>query len=154
MLKKALRSLFQFNLLFLLLLLQATPKAPAATYPELSKLINAPMAPLSITDPSGTMLLYLERDPASQLASLATPAIGLAGREIDPILWAEKRRNRIYSPSFLRLADGVRVPIEVPKASHIPLRSFNADGSLLALGIDSAKGIELWLVTVKTGKAR
>ncbi|RYZ51687.1 MAG: S9 family peptidase, partial [Proteobacteria bacterium] len=40
------------------------------------------------------------------------------------------------------------------KASHIPLRSFNADGSLLALGIDSAKGIELWLVTVKTGKAR
>lgn len=134
--------------------LVATPKAPAPIYPELSKLINAPMTPLTMTDPTATTLLYLERDPVAQLSSLAVSAIGLAGREIDPLLWAEKRRNRIYSPSFVRLADGVRTAIDVPKASHIPLRSFNADGSLLALGIDSPKGIELWIVTVKTGKAR
>ncbi|MBC7532548.1 MAG: S9 family peptidase [Oligoflexus sp.] len=120
---------------------------------SLFKMVSAPVAPLMMADPTRTTLLLIERDPTIPLESLAIPAIGLAGNNLDPALWSARRRSHQYAPSFSRLSDGKKTAINIPSDSNVTGPRFSPDGSLLALGTDGPKGIEVWIVTVATGKA-
>lgn len=132
----------------------AGPKPAPAIPTTLRDMIKAPLQPMSTPDPTGTRVLYLQRDPVVPLEFLAAPALGLAGAQIDPQLWAVKRRMIYTNPSIFSLETKQTVDIKVPRNRHVESMRFSPDGRQLVLSLDAKDGVEIWLADTGTGAAR
>jgi len=131
----------------------ALKPAPAIPTP-LRDMIKAPLWPLSMPDPTGQKVLYLERVPVVPLEFLAAPTLHLAGAEIDPKLWASKRRSINTNPAIYSLEKRQTIPLKLPRDRHVEALRFSPDGRWLILSLDASEGTEIWLADTTSGAAR
>lgn len=133
----------------------AAGSKPAPAIPTtLRDMIKAPLLPMTIPDPTGQKVLYLQRDPVVPLELLAAPALGLGGAQIDPQLWAAKRHSIYTNPSIFSLETRQTVKLQVPSDRHVENLRFSPNGRQLVLSLDARDGVEIWLADTTSGAAR
>jgi dipeptidyl aminopeptidase/acylaminoacyl peptidase len=139
---------------FLAQTVAAAGTQPAPAIPTtLRDMIKAPLLPIARPDPTGQKVLYLQRDPVVPLEFLAAPALELGGAQIDPQLWAVKRRSIHTNPSIFSLASRQTIELKVPRDRHVENLRFSPDGRQLVLSLDAKDGVEIWLADTGTGAA-
>lgn len=143
----------------LLLALAAAPLLAQGTTwrrpPEpVAKMALAPSSPQANLDPTGQVLLLLEREPLPPLADLARPMLRLAGLRIDAARSAPHGPRRWRGLSFLRLADDSERKVTLPEGAAPDRFSWSADGKHVAFTCTREAGVELWLAEAATGQAR
>lgn len=119
-----------------------------------ARMALAPSSPQANLDPTGQVLLLLEREPLPPLADLARPMLRLAGLRIDAARSAPHGPRRWRGLSFLRLADGSERKVALPEGAAPDRFSWSVDGRHVAFTCTREAGVELWLADAATGQAR
>jgi len=119
-----------------------------------ARMALAPSSPQANLDPTGQVLLLLEREPLPPLADLARPMLRLAGLRIDAARSAPHGPRRWRGLSFLRLADRSEKKVALPDGAAPDRFSWSVDGKLVAFTCMREAGVELWVAEAATGQAR
>lgn len=122
--------------------------------PEVVALVDAPVPPLTELDPQGQRLVQVEIEPNPPLMLLARPFRPLAGLRVDAALHARQRTRRNLRMRFIDLADARVTPVALPPDAHFSMPTWSPDGSLVAFGVDTPDGVDLWIAASSTGGAR
>jgi dipeptidyl aminopeptidase/acylaminoacyl peptidase len=147
-------------LLGLVLLISPTLRAEDAdTYrrpsPALAALVDAPLPPAALLSTGRKTLLLMERREAPSIAELSQPELRLAGWRINP---ATNGPSRALTYSALRLkpvGEGPEVRVTgLPDGAAIADCQWSRDARHIAVTVNRANGIELWLVDATTAQAR
>ncbi len=120
----------------------------------LAKLVDAPLPPSSTRSPDGTWLMLLERPGLPTIEELAQPELKLAGTRINPRNHGRSRGWTLQNPRLIRVENGEsRAVSGLPKGNVISTR-WSPDSRHAALALMETDGISLWLVEIRTAKAR
>lgn len=122
-----------------------TPPAPIA------QILTAPPTPTAHLSPTGQWLLELEQPTLCPIADLAAPAIGLAGFQLNPQTHSPARSTLCRRMWLHEITTGDRQLIELPEAGISYMR-WSPDGQKLAFTLTQPTGLELWVMTLATGK--
>lgn len=122
---------------------------------EILELADFKRAPSVITDSKNQQMIFAYRDTYSSLAELSRPEMKLGGLRIDPVTNISSRITYYNNLEYKNIND-VRVSqIEgLPENPRIAFVRFSPDETLLAFTNTTEKGVELWLIDLKTRKAR
>jgi dipeptidyl aminopeptidase/acylaminoacyl peptidase len=129
---------------------QSTYKLPPK---EVVDLVNAPSTPLVSLSPTKDVIVLTELEPNPTMALLAQPYYRMAGLRINPVLNAIQRLREYKSLTIQFLKDNKKVPVQMPTNGKIGMPSFSDDGKKIAFIVDVAKGVQLWVADVATGKS-
>jgi hypothetical protein len=129
---------------------QSTYKLPPK---EVVDLVNAPSTPLVSLSPTKDVIVLTELEPNPTMALLAQPYYRMAGLRINPVLNAIQRLREYKSLTIQFLKDNKKVPVQMPLNGKIGMPSFSDDGKKIAFIVDVAKGVQLWVADVATGKS-
>ena len=124
----------------------------------IADIADAAPTPGVVVDPTKRWLLVLERPSLSSIRELAEPELRLAGLRIQPATNTRSRRRVATHVELIALADGsTRAITGLPSGARtlqIDDASFSPDGSLAALTLTTASGMELWILDVASGAAK
>jgi dipeptidyl aminopeptidase/acylaminoacyl peptidase len=143
--------IFTFFALALQIQAQSTYKLPPK---EVVDLVNAPSTPLVTLSPTKDVIVLTELEPNPTMALLAQPYYRIAGLRINPTLNAIQRLREYKSLTIQFLKDNRKVPVLQPATGTIGMPSFSDDGKKIAFIVDVAKGVQLWVADVATGKSK
>jgi dipeptidyl aminopeptidase/acylaminoacyl peptidase len=129
---------------------QSTYKLPPK---EVVDLVNAPSTPLVSLSPTKDVIVLTELEPNPTMALLAQPYYRMAGLRINPVLNAIQRLREYKSLTIQFLKDNKKVPVQMPANGKISMPTFSDDGKKIAFTVDVAKGVQLWVADVATGKS-
>ncbi len=122
--------------------------------PPIDQLIEAPLPPAVNLSPDRQWLLELERPVLRSLADLAEPTLGLAGRRINPRLYAPADLNPWRGLRFRRLPEGPWQTAELPPAPQIAYLRWSPDARTIAFVLVQDTGLELWTLELAGGAVR
>ncbi len=120
----------------------------------IAKIIEAPPLPSVSLDPSGTWMLFTERDSLPPIADLAEPMWRLAGYRINPRTRGRHGARGGLGLSLKHIESGKERPIALPKGARVGSVSWSPDGRRFAFTITTDDRIELWLGDAKSATAR
>lgn len=153
-------SLFLTNLLLLISALVPTLATYAADgvyqlpAPELLALVDAPRGPEFRLGPLNKTGLLLSLPKLPSIAEVAQPELKLAGLRIHPSMRAASRNGFSDGLSLLDIETGkIRKVKGLPSPCKIADFAWSPDEEWLAFSIWIDKGVELWLLEVKTASA-
>lgn len=122
---------------------------------EILDLIDVPLAPSTIIDSEGEMMIFLYRDQFKSIAELSEEEMRLAGLRINPVTNINSRAtyfNEIKVKSIdAEQASEVKGLPENPRLTNF---SWSPDESMIAFTNTTDKGVELWVLDVKIATAR
>lgn len=122
---------------------------------EVVRLVEAPLPPRGLLDPTGKVLLLVEREGLPPIKDLARPMLRLAGLRIDARRPAPHGPRRYTGLRFLRVDDRREVPVTgLPDDADLALPLWAPDGARVAFTLAREDGVELWVADAATGKAR
>ena len=123
--------------------------------PDLTAIIDAPLTPNVMVDPTRGWLLLLERPSLPSIAELAEQELRLAGMRINPQTNGPSRRISSSGMELVRIPDGETRAIEgLPEDLRIDDENWSSDGSRLLFTNTTDQGVELWVVEVADARAR
>jgi dipeptidyl aminopeptidase/acylaminoacyl peptidase len=130
---------------------QSTYKLPPK---EVVDLVNAPSTPLVSLSPTKDAIVLTELEPNPTMALLAQPYYRMAGLRINPVINAIQRLREFKSLTIQFLKDNKKVKIQQPLNGKIGMPTWSDDGKKIAFTVDVAKGVQLWVADVATGKSK
>lgn len=122
---------------------------------ELLEILDAPLTPSLILNPSKTHVLFAYPQEMPDISELAQGELKLAGIRINPENFGTSK-PRTWSKATLRKIDQKDdYPISnLPKEGNIQQYRWSPNGEMLALVIYLPKTIELWVTDVATGNSK
>ena len=130
---------------------QSTYKLPP---PEVVKILDTPPSPGVVPSPTRDAFLLVDVEGYPPIRELARPILRLAGVRIDPGLGARQRLARQTGLEIVPLDGRPRKRVELPEGARIGMPSWSPGGTSFAFALDSADGVELWVVDAANGKGR
>ncbi len=122
---------------------------------ELNRIIDTPKTPFVKLSPDNKWLLLQTRPPLPSIEELAQPELKLAGHRINPLTNGISQPRYTQDLTLMSVESGEEYDItgmpRHPKISHL---TWAANGSHAAFTHTAENGIELWVVAVKSKKAR
>jgi dipeptidyl aminopeptidase/acylaminoacyl peptidase len=115
---------------------------------------DAPLLPEAILSPSTKVIALTSRRGQPAIAALSQPMLRLAGARINPKTFGVHRAGLIYAIQLKNIANGSVIAVTTPQNASISNIEFSPDGSRLAFLNTKSDGIELWVASASTGKAR
>ncbi|TBW28397.1 prolyl oligopeptidase family serine peptidase [Gramella sp. KN1008] len=122
---------------------------------EILELVDVPLAPSTILDSDGEMMIFLYRDQFKSIAELSEEEMRLAGLRINPVTNISSRA-RYYNDIKVKPIDA-DTPTDVtglPEAPRMTNFSWSPDESKIAFTHTTNKGVELWVLDVDSATAR
>ncbi|MCM8568108.1 prolyl oligopeptidase family serine peptidase [Gramella jeungdoensis] len=122
---------------------------------EILELVDVPLAPSTIIDSEGEMMIFLYRDQFKSIAELSEEEMRLAGLRINPVTNINSRA-RYYNEIKVKPVDA-DTPTEVtglPEAPRLTNFNWSPDESKIAFTHTTDKGVELWILDVESAAAR
>jgi dipeptidyl aminopeptidase/acylaminoacyl peptidase len=144
-------------LMFLALALSDRPAAQTAylTPPKvIVDILSAAPAPNVTVSPTRTAMAMLERNRMPSIAQVSEPMLRLAGMRISPRTNGLHRPGVITGLRFKAIPNGDEKVVTLPAGAFIQDGSFSPDGKRYAFTLVQAKGIELWMAEVSSGRGR
>ena len=139
--------------IFALLLLSITGFAQYQKPPQnVLDVLNAPSIPSSIISPSKDVILLTETLRYPPISEFAQPMLRLAGLRINPNTSGQHRPFYAVKLTLKNIASGKETPIALPANANILSPAWSADGKYIAVGNQTAGGIELWVLEVATAR--
>ncbi|MFQ6617161.1 MAG: S9 family peptidase [Fidelibacterota bacterium] len=121
---------------------------------EVIDIVDAPPTPRAIVSPNGRYMLLADYEAMPSIAYMAQPMLRLAGIRITPKN-NSRRRTTFYTGLVIkRLKDGSTQRIVIPEGSKLGFPKWSFDDKWLAFSRYTDTGVELWVVEVKSGKAK
>lgn len=143
----------KFGLLFLALLLVCPAFAQYQKPPQnVLDVLNAPSIPSSTISPAKDVILLSETLRYPPISELAQPMLRLAGLRINPNTNGQHRPFYAVKVTLKNIVSGKETPINLPPNANIISPSWSADGKYIAVGNQTASGIELWILEVASAK--
>lgn len=131
---------------------QTTYQLPPKEILELAD-IKAPAQ--NLISPNNKYLIQLERPHYKTLEELAEPELKLAGLRINPDNFSQSRGNFFTSIKLFTLPDATEKTLEgLPPQPKLQFLSFSPVETHLAFVVPQEKDLQLWLLDLRTGKAR
>jgi dipeptidyl aminopeptidase/acylaminoacyl peptidase len=126
------------------------PPAPIA------QILDTPPTPSVEVGPTRTTLALYGRANLPAIAELAEGELRLAGYRINPRNNgpANSRIAWLNALSLQDIASGAVRSVQLPPAARFTQPRWSPDGAALAISLDTARGLELWLVDVASAQAR
>ena len=124
------------------------PPAPIA------QILDAEPTPVVSISPDRKWMVILARPALPPIAEVAAPELKLAGDRIDPRTNGRSRETSYRALRLRNLSGGAEHSVAFPAGARIGNVSWSPDGSTIALALTRARGIELWVANVASGKAR
>ncbi|MCA9729156.1 MAG: S9 family peptidase, partial [Candidatus Eisenbacteria bacterium] len=126
-------------------LADATPyQKPSA---DITAVIDAPLTPSTMVDPTRKWLLLLERPSLPGIEELAEPELRLAGMRLSPQTNGPSRRRPSSGMQLIRMADDELRDVKgLPENPRIDDEEWSDDGSKLLFTNTTSDGIELWIL--------
>ncbi|HDJ32996.1 MAG TPA: S9 family peptidase [Bacteroidetes bacterium] len=122
---------------------------------NMARIAEAPPTPGVSVNPSGTLMLVMERPGMPSIRDLASEELRLGGIRIDPAVFGPSRRSYITGLKVMNI-DGSREReiTGLPDDVRILDVAWSPDGRRLAFSLLKEEGIELWVADMETAAAR
>ena len=138
---------------------------PVSSYNQPPKAIldvmRAPSSPQPHVNPTHDHLLLVSMEDYPTIARVAAPYLRLAGVRIEPRNHSRHDTPGGYgiTPSartyeLVRIADGARTQVRLPKGGYPGLPVWSADGRHFAFTNTAPDAVELWVGETRTGRVR
>ena len=125
----------------------------AAPPADIMPVIDAPPTPTISPAPGGRYVALVHHEAHPPVTMLARPYLALAGIRVDPSLGARRRLRRAGRVSVLRVSDGQERFLDLPAGAQVGTPNWTPDGRRLAVTVDRADGVGLWVADAETGVA-
>lgn len=122
---------------------------------EILELVDVPLAPSTILDSDGEMMIFLYRDQYKSIAELSEEELRLGGLRINPVTNISSRA-RYYNNLKVKAIDA-KTPTQVEGLPEEPrLANFNwsPDESKIAFTHTTNNGVELWVLNIEDARAK
>lgn len=122
---------------------------------EILELVDVPLAPTTIIDSKGEMMVFLYRDQYKSIAELSETEMRLAGLRINPVTNISSRAI-FYNNVQVKPVDS-KEPMEVkglPENPKLTNFSWSPDETKIAMTHTTDTGVELWVLEISTGQAK
>lgn len=116
-------------------------------------MLDAPPTPSVSIDPSGQMMLIIDRQNMPSIEDMAQPMLRLAGYRINPKTNGPFTTTYNTALTLKRISDGKEFIIALPDNAKIGTPSWSPDGKRFVFTITTERGIELWVGTAQTMRA-
>jgi hypothetical protein len=116
--------------------------------------LNAAPTPAVSVSPQRDYAVFMQQVRYPAIAEVAQPMLRLAGIRIDTNTNAMHLAPTYTSYTIQRLSDGGEVKIATQREAKLGAPIWSADGKQFAFTNTTASGIELWMATTATGRAR
>lgn len=120
----------------------------------IASVLEAPALPVPFVSPARDLVLLATPERFPPAAESSRPTLRLDGIDIDPVANAARPAVTYVAFSLLRIADGSRVPVELPAGARASAPVWSPDGSSFAFANATAHGTELWIGSAMTGAMR
>ncbi len=146
-----------FCFIFLLLGL-SLPAEEELTYQlppkEIAELIDSPGTPYVKLNPDGNTLVIIERPELLSIKEVSQPELKLAGIRINPRTNSKSRTYKYNKIKFKNIKTMKEYTLTgLPENPQISDIMWSPDGKLAAFTLTREQGLELWIASVKDGKA-
>ena len=122
---------------------------------EILELVDVPLAPSTLIDSEAKNIVFLYRDQFKSIAELSEEELRLGGLRINPVTNINSRAT-YYNNIKVRPLKG-NEPTQVkglPQSPRLANFSWSPDESKMAFTHTTDKGVELWVLDVKSGQAK
>lgn len=122
---------------------------------EILELVDVPLAPSTILDSDGEMMIFRYRDQYKSIAELSEEELRLGGLRINPVTNISSRA-RYYNNLKVKAIDA-KTPTQVqglPKEPRLANFSWSPDESKMAFTHTTNNGVELWVLNVEDARAK
>ena len=123
--------------------------------------MRAPSPPTASVSPTKDTMLLVSWQDYPSLSRVAAPFLRLAGARIEPRNHSKRDTPGGYGIAacvsgfeLVRLADGARIPVALPKGACPDRPIWAADGRRFAFANVAPESVELWIGDAKTGALR
>ncbi|GHA39719.1 hypothetical protein GCM10007103_21380 [Salinimicrobium marinum] len=122
---------------------------------EILELVDVPLAPYTLLNDDGEMMVFLYRDQYKSIAELSEEEMRLGGLRINPITNISSRATYYNKLEMKMLEDNEPTQIQgLPENPRLTNFSWSPDESKMAFTHTTDKGVELWVVDFEAAKAR
>ncbi|WP_206370184.1 prolyl oligopeptidase family serine peptidase [Solimonas marina] len=120
------------------------------------QMLDAPQTPAVGLDRQHHRLAIYGRESMPSIAALAEPVLRLAGHRINPRNDGptDARSSWMNQLILEDIASGARHDVTLPSDARFTNPSWSPDGRWLALTLDTAQGLELWVVDSENNRAQ
>lgn len=152
--KKITLSIFSFFLVLGSLQAQEnlTYQKPAQ---EILELVDVPLAPNTIIDSKGKMMVFLYRDQYKSIAELSEEELRLGGLRINPVTNINSRATYYTNLEIKAIDDQEPQQISgLPETPRLTNFSWSPDESKIAFTHTTNTGVEVWVADLETASAK
>ncbi|WP_424494575.1 prolyl oligopeptidase family serine peptidase [Salinimicrobium sp. GXAS 041] len=122
---------------------------------EILELVDVPLAPSTLIDDKGEMMVFLYRDQFKSIAELSEEEMRLGGLRINPVTNISSRATYYNNLQMKMIGDKEATQIKgLPATPRLTNFNWSPDESKMAFTHTTEKGVELWVVDFKTAQAR
>ena len=122
---------------------------------EILELVDVPLAPSTIIDSKGEMMVFLYRDQYKSIAELSEEELRLGGLRINPVTNINSRATYFNNLEVKAIdEDEPRQITGLPEEPRLTNFSWSPDESKIAFTHTTDTGVELWVADIETASAK
>lgn len=122
---------------------------------EIMDLVDVPLAPATLVDSKGEMMVFLYRDQYKSIAELSEQELRLGGLRINPITNINSRTTYYNNVEVKSLKSDTPQAISgMPENPRLANFSWSPDESKIAMTHTTGTGVELWVLDISTASAK
>ncbi|MFD2516708.1 alpha/beta hydrolase family protein [Salinimicrobium flavum] len=122
---------------------------------EILELVDVPLAPSTLIDTKGEMMIFLYRDQYKSIAELSEEELRLAGLRINPVTNISSRATYFNNIEVKPLEGEEPIQIKgLPEDARLTNFSWSPDETKLAFTHTATEGVELWVADLASAQAR
>ena len=122
---------------------------------EILELVDVPLAPSTLIDSKGEMMVFLYRDQYKSIAELSETELRLGGLRINPVTNISSRANYINKVEIKPISQANPSPVtSLPENPLLSNFSWSPDETKIAMTHTTKTGVELWVLDLKTRQAK
>lgn len=122
---------------------------------EIMDLVDVPLAPNTLVDSKGEMMVFLYRDQYKSIAELSEQELRLGGLRINPVTNINSRTTYYNNVEVKSLKSDTPKSISgLPENPRLANFSWSPDESKIAMTHTTDTGVELWMLDIASASAK
>jgi dipeptidyl aminopeptidase/acylaminoacyl peptidase len=122
---------------------------------QILELVDVPLAPSTLIDSKGEMMVFLYHDQYKSIAELSETELRLGGLRINPVTNISSRATYFNNVKVKPLKAGEPQQVKgLPENPRLANFSWSPNETKIAMTHTTDKGVELWVLDISSGQAK